>query len=275
MGHDEQFNKIISRRFSNNKISLQTDFVAVERPLELTISTSDGYSENLAILMRTPGDDKKLILGFLFSEGILSAKELKDVKCEISENKINLILESNQLPDFSEMKRNFISNSSCGICGKEAISEILKKIPKSKNSIETNMSGKVIQKICTKMKGEQNLFLKTGGVHAVGLFTKIGNIICIEEDVGRHNAMDKAIGNAYVIEDLGKEIIGACLSGRASYEMVQKAAMAGIEILICIGAPTSLAIDLAVACSITLVGFVSDKGYNIYTCESRILSTVN
>jgi len=173
------------------------------------------------------------------------------------------------------MKRNFISNSSCGICGKEAISEILKKIPKSKNSIETNMSGKVIQKICTKMKGEQNLFLKTGGVHAVGLFTKIGNIICIEEDVGRHNAMDKAIGNAYVIEDLGKEIIGACLSGRASYEMVQKAAMAGIEILICIGAPTSLAIDLAVACSITLVGFVSDKGYNIYTCESRILSTVN
>ncbi|MAO69972.1 MAG: formate dehydrogenase family accessory protein FdhD [Euryarchaeota archaeon] len=275
MGHDEQFNKIISRRFSNNKISLQTDFVAVERPLELTMSTSDGYSENLAILMRTPGDDKKLILGFLFSEGILSAKELKDVKCEISENKINLILESNQLPDFSEMKRNFISNSSCGICGKEAISEILKKIPKSKNSIETNMSGKVIQKICTKMKGEQNLFLKTGGVHAVGLFTKIGNIICIEEDVGRHNAMDKAIGNAYVIEDLGKEIIGACLSGRASYEMVQKAAMAGIEILICIGAPTSLAIDLAVACSITLVGFVSDKGYNIYTCESRILSTVN
>lgn len=163
MGHDEQFNKIISRRFSNNKISLQTDFVAVERPLELTMSTSDGYSENLAILMRTPGEDKKLILGFLFSEGILSAKELKDVKCEISENKINLILESNQLPDFSEMKRNFISNSSCGICGKEAISEILKKIPKSKNSIETNMSGKVIQKICTKMKGEQNLFLKTGG----------------------------------------------------------------------------------------------------------------
>ena len=275
MGHDEQFNKIISRRFSNNKISLQTDFVAVERPLELTMSTSDGYSENLAILMRTPGDDKKLILGFLFSEGILSAKELKDVKCEISENKINLILESNQLPDFSEMKRNFISNSSCGICGKEAISEILKKIPKSKNSIETNISGKVIQKICTKMKGEQNLFLKTGGVHAVGLFTKIGKIICIEEDVGRHNAMDKAIGNAYVIEDLGKEIIGACLSGRASYEMVQKAAMAGIEILICIGAPTSLAIDLAVACSITLVGFVSNKGYNIYTCESRILSTVN
>ena len=275
MGHDEQFNKIISRRFSNNKISLQTDFVAVESPLELTMSTRDGYSENLAILMRTPGDDKKLILGFLFSEGILSAKELKDVKCEISENKINLILESNQLPDFSEMKRNFISNSSCGICGKEAISEILKKIPKSKNSIETNISGKVIQKICTKMKGEQNLFLKTGGVHAVGLFTKIGNIICIEEDVGRHNAMDKAIGDAYVIEDLGKEIIGACLSGRASYEMVQKAAMAGIEILICIGAPTSLAIDLAVACSITLVGFVSDKGYNIYTCESRILSTVN
>ena len=163
MGHDEQFNKIISRRFSNNKISLQTDFVAVERPLELTMSTSDGYSENLAILMRTPGDDKKLILGFLFSEGILSAKELKDVKCEISENKINLILESNQLPDFSEMKRNFISNSSCGICGKEAISEILKKIPKSKNSIETNIAGKVIQKICTKMKGEQNLFLKTGG----------------------------------------------------------------------------------------------------------------
>ena len=275
MGHDEQFNKIISRRFSNNKISLQTDFVAVESPLELTMSTRDGYSENLAILMRTPGDDKKLILGFLFSEGILSAKELKDVKCEISENKINLILESNQLPDFSEMKRNFISNSSCGICGKEAISEILKKIPKSKNSIETNISGKVIQEICTNMKGEQNLFLKTGGVHAVGLFTKIGNIICIEEDVGRHNAMDKAIGDAYVIEDLGKEIIGACLSGRASYEMVQKAAMAGIEILICIGAPTSLAIDLAVACSITLVGFVSDKGYNIYTCESRILSTVN
>jgi len=275
MGHNEQFNKIISRRFSNNKISLQTDFVAIESPLELTISTSDGKSENLAILMRTPGDDKKLIFGFLFSEGIFSAKELRDVKYEISENKINLILKSNKLPDFSEMKRNFISNSSCGICGKEAISEILKKIPNTKNSIDSNIAGTVIQKICSKMKEEQDLFLKTGGVHAVGLFTKSGKIISIEEDVGRHNAMDKAIGNAFVIEDLDEGIIGACLSGRASYEMVQKAAMAEIEILICIGAPTSLAIDLAVACSITLVGFVSNKGYNIYTCESRILSTVN
>ena len=125
------------------------------------------------------------------------------------------------------------------------------------------------------MRTKQDLFLKTGGVHAVGLFNKKGEIICIGEDVGRHNAMDKVIGEAFVIEDLSEDIIGACLSGRASYEMVQKAAMVGLEILICIGAPTSLAIDLAVACSITLVGFVSNKGYNIYTCEKRILSTVN
>ena len=275
MDTNQKFNKIISRRFSKNKISLQTDFVAVESPLEISLSILNGDSENVSILMRTPGDDEKLIYGFLLSEGLLSKKQLKEGKFSILENKIDLKLNENEFPDLSEMKRNFISNSSCGICGKETINEILKKIPKRKDSIENYIAGMVVEKICSNMRTKQDLFLKTGGVHAVGLFNKKGEIICIGEDVGRHNAMDKVIGEALVIEDLSGDVIGACLSGRASYEMVQKAAMTGLEILICIGAPTSLAIDLAVACSITLVGFVSNKGYNIYTCEKRILSTVN
>ncbi|MBJ99924.1 MAG: formate dehydrogenase family accessory protein FdhD [Euryarchaeota archaeon] len=275
MGYDEKYNKIISRRFSNNKISLQTDFVAIESPLEVSLSLLSGEKENVTILMRTPGDDEKLIYGFLLGEGILNVDQLKKSEYKYSDNKINLILNETALPDLSEMKRNFISNSSCGICGKETISEIIKKIPNVNKSIERNIDGVTVQNICSKMRKKQELFLKTGGVHAVGLFTQSGEILCIEEDVGRHNAMDKAIGKVFVIDSNDNEIIGACLSGRASYEMVQKAAMAGIEILICIGAPTSLAIDLAVACSITLVGFVSEKGYNIYTCENRILSTVN
>tara|TARA_B100000945_G_C20364478_1_gene588854 strand:+ start:477 stop:1304 length:828 start_codon:yes stop_codon:yes gene_type:complete len=275
MGYDEKYNKIISRRFSNNKISLQTDFVAIESPLEVSLSLLSGEKENLTILMRTPGDDEKLIYGFLLGEGILNVDQLKKSEYKYSDNKINLILNETALPDLSEMKRNFISNSSCGICGKETISEIIKKIPTVNKSIERSIDGVTVQNICSKMRKKQELFSKTGGVHAVGLFTQSGEILCIEEDVGRHNAMDKAIGKVFVIDSNDNEIIGACLSGRASYEMVQKAAMAGIEILICIGAPTSLAIDLAVACSITLVGFVSEKGYNIYTCENRILSTVN
>ncbi|MAT49412.1 MAG: formate dehydrogenase family accessory protein FdhD [Euryarchaeota archaeon] len=269
-----QYHKIISRRFSKNKIKLQTDFVAVESPLEISLSLPDGTFEVVNILMRTPGDDKKLCYGFLLTEGVLGINEIKNSKCIISENKINLELNSNIMPDISNLKRNFIANSSCGICGKSTIDEILKKIPCHK-SIESNISANLIQKICDSMKDDQKLFLKTGGVHAIGLFTKTSEIICIEEDVGRHNAFDKAIGNVYFDEKISGQVIGACLSGRASYEMVQKAAMAGINIMISIGAPTSLAIDLAVACSITLVGFVSGKGYNIYSCEQRILSTIN
>ena len=275
MDFNSKFNKIISRRYSQNKISLQTDFVAIESPLEMSLSLPNGKSEIINVLMRTPGDDEKLVSGFLLTEGILSINEIKSSKYVIDENKIDLKLVSKVMPDVSKLKRNFISNSSCGICGKSTIDEILKKLPPAKESIESYIEAKHIQKICNSMRGRQKLFLKTGGVHAIGLFTEKGEIICIEEDVGRHNAFDKVIGRAYVNENLGDQIIGACLSGRASYEMVQKAAMVGIEILICIGAPTSLAIDLAVACSITLVGFVSEKGYNIYTYEQRLLSTIN
>ena len=120
---------------------------------------------------------------------------------------------------------------------------------------------------------KQNIFSKTGGVHGIGIFDSSGEIISVEEDVGRHNALDKAIGSIYLNQI--KDVIGVCLSGRASFEMVQKAAMIGIQIMICVGAPTSLAIDLAVSTSITLIGFVSEKGYNIYTNEARIFSNIN
>ncbi len=275
MEYNDKFNKIISRRFSKNKITLETDFVAVESPLEISLESSEGKSENITVLMRTPGDDRKLVRGFLLTEGILAIGDITKSKIVQDENKVSVILKSENLPDFSEFKRNFIANSSCGICGKSTIDEILKKIPKRNNSIENVIDGLLVQKICNDMGKNQKLFLKTGGVHAIGLFTKSGEISCLEEDVGRHNAMDKAIGAVFFNEELKEGIIGACLSGRASYEMVQKAAMVGIEILICIGAPTSLAIDLAVASSITLVGFVSENKYNIYTCEQRILSTIN
>ncbi len=274
MVKNEKFNKIISRRFSKNKITLQTDFVAVESPLEISLSVPNGNSENVTVLMRTPGDDEKLTRGFLLTEGILSMDQIKKSELLHNENKINIKFFSKKLPDISELKRNFISNSSCGICSKASIDEILKKIPKKKKSIECSIDGLLVQKICNDMSKEQKVFVKTGGVHAISLFTEKGKIICLEEDVGRHNAMDKAIGNAYFDENLEDEIVGACLSGRASYEMVQKAAMVGIDLLICIGAPTSLAIDLAVACSITLIGFVNENKFNIYTCEQRILSTI-
>lgn len=275
MDINNKYNKIISRRFSKNRITLQTDYVAIESPMEMSLSVQSGDSQIINVLMRTPGDDKKLFSGFLLTEGILTIDEIKSSTFKVEENKIDLKLESSLMPDVSKLNRNFISNSSCGICGKSTIDEILKKLPSVKNSIESHVEVESIQRICNSMRGRQKLFLKTGGVHAIGLFTNSGEIICIEEDVGRHNAFDKVIGRAYVDEDLSHKVIGACLSGRASYEMVQKAAMVGIEILICIGAPTSLAIDLAVASSITLVGFVSEKGYNIYTCEQRILSTIN
>ena len=270
----KKLSKIISRRFSKNKISLQTDFVAVESPLELSLQLNNNDLENVAILMRTPGDDKKLIMGFLLTEGIFDMDELKNISLFEDNDKYIIKTNSNTTPELSKLKRNFISNSSCGICGKEVIDEILKIIPKSKES-GCSIEPKNIVEICEKMRLGQKIFEKTGGVHAIALFSDKGEIISIEEDVGRHNAFDKAIGGAIINGNLEKEVFGACLSGRASYEMVQKAAMVGIQILICIGAPTSLAVDLAASTSITLIGFVSEKGYNIYTSEGRILSNIN
>ncbi|MBJ24189.1 MAG: formate dehydrogenase family accessory protein FdhD [Euryarchaeota archaeon] len=275
MDSNLKFNKIISRRFNKNKIRLKTDFVAIEMPLEIGFKIKNGKSDNINILMRTPGDDDKLAIGFLISEGIINSESITKLEYVLSENKIEFIFNSHkEIPDISHLKRNFISNSSCGICGKESLDELLKKIPARDNSIELKMNPKCVESICDEMRKKQKLFSKTGGVHGIAIFDEFGKIICIEEDVGRHNALDKAIG-AIFMNNQSSKLVGACLSGRASYEMVQKAAMVGIQILICMGAPTSLAIDLAASTSITLIGFVSEKGYNIYTNEGRILSNIN
>ena len=274
MGNEKKFSTIISRRFNKNSIKLKTDHVAVELPLEISFKNDKGESTNITILMRTPGDDLKLAVGFLITEGIIHKNSVSKLNYESSENKIEFIFASDEMPEISDISRNFVSNSSCGICGKNSLDEVLKKIPPVSFTRNSKIEPNQIKIICQKMREKQKLFSKTGGVHGIGLFNKYGEIILVEEDVGRHNALDKAIGSIY-LENRYSEILGVCLSGRASYEMVQKAAMAGIQIMISVGAPTSLAIDLAASSSIALIGFVSKNGYNIYTNEAIIFSNIN
>ena len=269
MGYDEKYNKIISRRFSNNKISLQTDFVAIESPLEVSLSLLSGEKENVTILMRTPGDDEKLIYGFLLGEGILNVDQLKKSEYKYSDNKINLILNETALPDLSEMKRNFISNSSCGICGKETISEIIKKIPTVNKSIERSISGVTVQNICSKMRKKQELFSKTGGVHAVGLFTQSGEILCIEEDVGRHNAVDAIAGKMWLEDISGADKI-FYTTGRLTSEMVIKVAQMKIPTLLSRSGITHMGLELAKQLNITLLSRVKTKHFLVYNGVKNI-----
>ena len=263
-----------------------SDSVAIEEPLEILIKylkDDDWITEPLMVTMRTPGDDKNLVSGLLFSEGIIKDKSAIDSievngnnkgKYDVDNSLMVTLSKGNQL-DLKNLQRHFMVNSSCGVCGKGTLNAIEIAYEPKINKEGPTVNIGLISQLPEILKTKQHQFANTGGVHASALLSAEGEVLHLAEDVGRHNAFDKVIGRAYVDEDLSHKVIGACLSGRASYEMVQKAAMVGIEILICIGAPTSLAIDLAVASSITLVGFVSEKGYNIYTCEQRILSTIN
>jgi len=237
----------------------EVDRVAVEEPLELRI---DG--EPVAVTMRTPGHDEELALGFCLTEGIPArAARVPD---DLAANTIDVLFDGPF--DRKGVQRNFYTSSSCGVCGKGALEAVAVSAPRVESDFRVPLS--VVAQLPDALRREQATFEATGGLHATGLFDRDGQLLCVREDVGRHNAMDKVIGWAYIegLFPLDAQIL--CVSGRLSFELVQKAAVAGCPVLVAVGAPSSLAVDLAGDRGLTLCGFVRGGAMNVYTEPWRL-----
>lgn len=250
-----------------------TDALAVEEPLEISLSILNAESpisnKNISITMRTPGHDRDLAIGFLFTEGIIIAPH-QITRVNLDENSINVHLNNSEEVDLSKLERHFYTSSSCGVCGKASI-EALKTVCRLPSSPSEFLIDKnLIKSFPGMLQKQQNIFNDTGGIHAAALFNTYGELITVREDVGRHNALDKLIGHSLQDGQLPLNRHLLFLSGRASFELIQKAAMAGIHFIMAVGAPSSLAVELAVEHDITLIGFLSETRYNIYTGINRI-----
>ncbi len=256
------------------------DDVSVEEPLEIRVAyhvADKKETKNISVTMRTPGNDAELAAGFLFTEGIISGREqIKDIyspQVECSRNSENIViveLAEGFVPELTKADRNFYTTSSCGVCGKGSI-ESIRTVSTFHNHTKKNteVSLETLYQLSEKLQSFQNNFSATGGIHASGIFNLEGNLLALREDVGRHNALDKLIGYALSADLLPLDDKILVLSGRASFELIQKAAMAGITIVAAIGAPSSLAIDLAKEFDITLLGFLRDNRFNIYHSGSH------
>ena len=258
------------------------DHVSVEEPLEMSLKfkKNDKWNiENISITMRTPGNDEDLVSGFLYNERIIeNINEIEKVEKKGEtvgdynlQNKIEATINNTKNLDIGKIKKNFITNSSCGVCGKTSLDsiEVLKtnKIDLSFPKINYN----IILKSPELLQNNQSEFSKTGGIHASALISGKGEVIAIREDVGRHNALDKLIGHALKNKIIKPENQFIACSGRLNFELVQKALMSNIGLMAGVGAPTSLAIDLAKRFNMTLVGFVKQDSFNIYSNKERII----
>ena len=241
------------------------DVVAVEAPLEIQIQHfTEDKPTAISVTMRTPGDDEELALGFLFTEGLLTDyKQVKAVKHQ-GENIVKIYLQEGVRVELQSVERNFYTTSSCGVCGKASIEAITTK---TQYHIENKaeLKEKVLFNLKAKLAEQQSLFSATGGIHAAALFSENGELRVMHEDVGRHNALDKLIGEAFRSQNLPLQKSILLLSGRASFELAQKATMAGIGTIVSVGAPSSLAVDLARENGQTLIGFLKESSYNEYS----------
>lgn len=247
------------------------DILTIEDPLEIRIKYHSQHSIfkiiSLAVTMRTPGQDEDLARGFLFTESIIKSKS-DIVKVEqLEENIVLVTLDASVHFDADQLQRNFYTTSSCGVCGKASIESIHSETIFLPWSSKFQIDKKKVFELSEKLKLKQSQFSQTGGIHACALVNSDGDIVGVREDVGRHNAMDKLIGswNSFPINDYL-----VLVSGRASFELVQKASKAGIPLMVAIGAPTSLAVQLAEEQGMGLIGFLRNGSFNLYTGESRI-----
>lgn len=247
------------------------DTVAIEAPLEIRLKTEDQLvTKSVSVTMRTPGEDNLLALGFLFTEGILSNSN-SVVSSEITEeNIIEIVLKEGTPIALDKADRNFYTTSSCGVCGKSSIDAINVKSQFQVADGLLAVDKNVLFGLQDKIKSVQATFTKTGGIHAATLFSPEGDLIALYEDVGRHNAMDKLVGDCWQKGLLPLKNNILLLSGRASFELIQKATMAGVSIIASVGAPSSLAVELASENNHTLVGFLKSDRFNIYTGHERI-----
>jgi FdhD protein len=266
-------------RLEHGNARSTNDFVAVEEPLEIRLTGANlepNTDKNIAITMRTPGNDVELAMGFLFTEGIISsAQDIISTQESPDQSIITIHLHDSVVVELDSMERHFYTTSSCGVCGKASIDAVQIKckiaLPQTQWKVETS----VLFRLPDALRNAQASFEHTGGIHGCALFNRNGEIIATAEDVGRHNALDKLIGHFVLSTPEGADQIPLCnhlllLSGRISFELVQKAAMAGIRMIAAVGAPSSLAIDLAEDMGITLVGFLRGERCNIYTHGQRV-----
>lgn len=260
---------IIKVNNDDKGISLE-DYVIIEAPLEIRIKVNNRVQQ-IAVTMRTPGNDVYLALGFLFTEGILLAiDDVIDVAI-IDDNVVQVELQRSYIHTIdNKSSRNTFMSSSCGICGKASLDLIKTNTQYLPWSSKATVDNKVLLSLKSMLDSQDSYFNVTGGNHSVAMYSTEGDFVFFQEDVGRHNAMDKVVGYSLQSDllPLGGYVI--LLSGRASFELIQKAMMAGVSIVVSVGAPSSLAIDLALECGITLIGFLKDDRYNIYAGENRI-----
>ena len=269
-------------KLRENKAEEVKDHVSVEEPLEMNLrfkQNSNWHTENLSITMRTPGNDEDLVTGFLFNERIIEdvnqiikiEKQGDKVGDYNIQNKIEATIDNIKNIDIGKLKRHFLTNSSCGICGKTSL-DTIEVIKNDKLNLSfPKIQKKIIMKSPELLMSEQSEFSKTGGIHASSLIDDSGKVIVTREDVGRHNALDKLIGYAHKKKLIDNRSQFIACSGRLNFELVQKGLMSNIGVMAGVGAPTSLAIDLAKRFEMTLLGFVKNNSFNVYTKKERII----
>ncbi len=271
------------RRMRGDRSDESDDVLAVEEPLEVRVGRAEDRGappRSLSVTMRTPGQDFELAVGFLFTEGVIRGREdLASVEYARShlrgpaENVVDVTLERGVPFDPAKLERHFFATSSCGVCGKASLDAVRVLGVRPAAEGRPRVPADVIPILPERLRRSQTLFAATGGLHAAGRFSAAGELRSLREDVGRHNAVDKLVGERVLAgaTPLRDEVLA--VSGRASFEILQKAAVAGLPFVVAVGAPSSLAVDLAREYGMTLVGFARDHGFNVYAGEERIVRT--
>jgi len=251
----------------------RADRLAAEEPMEIRAGGPGQDAISVAVTMRTPGSDFELAAGFLVTEGLIGSRdELLSVSyCELppEHQRFNVVTVRLSRPfDPNTIQRNFYATSSCGLCGKASLDQI--RVQCSAIAPGPVVARSVVLGLPAALRGSQRIFEQTGGLHASGLFDAAGRLTCLREDVGRHNAVDKVVGQAFLAGDLPLSEGILLVSGRVSFEIVQKAAVAGVPVLCAVSAPSSLAVEAAEELGVTVVGFIREHGFNVYTHPHRI-----
>jgi len=258
----------------DDRLTTREDTVVIEEPLEIRIARAGefGMGTAISITMRTPGHDADLAVGFLHGEGIVKSRaDVADVRpCGPTGNTVKVELAPGVLLDAAHLQRNFYTTSSCGVCGNASIDAVERMMASPRVDASLKVKAALLESLAGRARAGQDVFRETGGLHAACLFDAEGNLTDLHEDVGRHNALDKLVGRSLLAGELPLAHSILFLSGRASFELLQKASAAGIPVVAAVGAPSSLAIDLAERTGILLVGFLRDRSFNVYAHRERL-----
>ena len=266
------------RVVTDGRSTLRSDYLATEEPLEIRL-VAGGTRRTVAITMRTPGADFELAVGFLFAEGVVAGRDDvrrvtyctdRDVDAQQRYNIVNVELAGGAVPDLPSLERHFYTSSACGVCGKAALDQLELRGCRPLTG-GPQVPAEVLYGLPERLRGAQGIFESTGGLHAAGLFSATGDLLAVREDVGRHNALDKLVGWAVMQGRTPLDEAILVVSGRSSYEILQKSIAAGLPVVCGISAPSSLAVDLAQRFGVTLVGFLRGRRCNVYAHAERLL----